>query len=159
MTSKPPRHRHGRWIVTWGVRGAPWKLLGHWHGRWIVIFAAPRASKSVQDEIVEPQHTSMSHHGTLPATDKADGSWFGVLRGAPWEFWDTDKDDGLWFGKPQEPPRAFKNSLWSPRTLKEAIRHSILSLRQAPREPKVFPTSFQRRSHQSERGGMRGAVE
>ena len=44
-----------------------------------------------------------------------------------------------------EAPRASKKSLWSSRTLKEAIRHPIWSLCQAPGEPKVPPTRLQRR--------------
>ena len=61
VSCEPPRHRQGRWIVTWGVSRGFLEGLGHRQGRWIVILEAPRASKILQQELVGLPNTSRSH--------------------------------------------------------------------------------------------------
>ena len=123
-----------------------------------------RTSKSIQERPGRACGTPASvNEPPLGAPSHRQGRWiviWGASRGSmgvlghrqrPWiMIWETPRA-----------PKSLQEQLVEPRTLKEAIRHSILTLRQAPREPepKVFPTSLHRRPHQGERGGMRGAVE
>ena len=72
--------------------------------------------------------------------DRVEGSRLAVLRGSPLGFWDTDKADGSWFQKPQKPPMVACGALG------HVITHLIWNRCQAPKEPEVPPTSFQRRS-------------